>query len=81
MRLGWALKIPGIFIADAKSLYDHLQKDSSVPVERQTLIVDRKCIENPLFSDQSSVCGVHSFGLALSRWCLQSSRSGRSNIG
>ena len=47
-----ALRVPGILIVDAESLYDHLRKDSSVPVERPTLLavfakdlVERKCIE------------------------------------
>jgi hypothetical protein len=37
---GWRyrLKIPGILVTDAKSLYDHLHKTGSVPSERQTLI-------------------------------------------
>ena len=32
------LKIPGVLITDAKSLYDHLNKTGSVPKEKQTLI-------------------------------------------
>ena len=32
------LKIPGIIVTDAKSMYDHLGKSGSIPVERQTLI-------------------------------------------
>ena len=32
------LKIPGIIVTDAKSLYDHLNKTGSIPTERQTLI-------------------------------------------
>jgi len=32
------LKIPGILITDARSLYDHLNKTGSVPKEKQTLI-------------------------------------------
>ena len=32
------LKIPGICVTDAKSLYDHLSKTGSVPKEKQTLI-------------------------------------------
>ena len=32
------LKIPGIVVTDAKSMYDHLCKSGSIPVERQTLI-------------------------------------------
>ena len=37
---GWRyrLKVPGILVTDAKSLYDHLHKTGSVPSERQTLI-------------------------------------------
>ena len=46
------MRVPGILVTDAKSLYDNLQKDGSMPVERQTLIdvlvakdlVERKCI-------------------------------------
>ena len=29
---------PGILVTDAKSLYDNLQKDGSLPAERQTLL-------------------------------------------
>ena len=32
------LKVPGILITDARSLYDHLGKTGSVPKEKQTLI-------------------------------------------
>ena len=32
------LKIPGVCITDAKSLYDHLSKTGSIPTERQVLI-------------------------------------------
>ena len=32
------LKIPGVLVTDAKSLYDHLSKTGSVPKEKQTLI-------------------------------------------
>ena len=32
------LKVPGMLITDAKSLYDHLCKTGSVPKEKQTLI-------------------------------------------
>ena len=32
------LKIPGIIVTDAKSLFDHLNKTGSIPTERQTLI-------------------------------------------
>ena len=32
------LKVPGIMVTDAKSLYDHLRTTGSVPSERQTLI-------------------------------------------
>ena len=37
---GWRhrLKIPGIVVTDAKSLYDHLRTTGSIPAERQTLI-------------------------------------------
>jgi len=37
---GWRhrLKIPGIVVTDAKSLYDHLRTTGSIPNERQTLI-------------------------------------------
>ena len=37
---GWRyrLRVPGILVTDAKSLYDHLHKTGSVPSERQTLI-------------------------------------------
>ena len=31
-------RIPGILVTDAKSLYDNLQKDGSLPAERQTLL-------------------------------------------
>ena len=33
-----SLKVPGIIVTDAKSMFDHLGKSGSVPVERQTLI-------------------------------------------
>ena len=48
------LRVPGILVTDAKSLYDNLQKDGSLPAERQTLLVDvlvakdlveQKCID------------------------------------
>ena len=32
------LRIPGILVTDAKSLYDYLVKEGSMPVERQTFI-------------------------------------------
>ena len=32
------LKIPGILVTDARSLYDHLHKTGSIPRERQTLL-------------------------------------------
>ena len=32
------MKIPGIVVTDAKSLYDHLRTTGSIPAERQTLI-------------------------------------------
>ena len=32
------LRVPGILVTDAKSLYDNLQKDGSLPAERQTLL-------------------------------------------
>ena len=32
------LKVPGIIVTDAKSMYDHLGKSGSTPTERQTLI-------------------------------------------
>ena len=32
------LKIPGIVVTDAKSLFDHLNKTGSIPTERRTLI-------------------------------------------
>ena len=32
------LKIPGILVTDARSLYDHITKTGSLPSERQTLI-------------------------------------------
>ena len=37
---GWRyrLRVPGVLVTDAKSLYDHLHKTGSVPSERQTLI-------------------------------------------
>ena len=46
------LRVPGILVTDAKSLYDNLQKEGSLPTERQTLLdvlvakdlVERKCI-------------------------------------
>ncbi len=43
------LKIPGIAVTDARSLFDHLGKTGSVPKERQTLIdllVVRDLVEN-----------------------------------
>ena len=47
------LHVPGILVTDAKSLYDNLQKDGSLPAERQTLLdvlvakdlVEQKCID------------------------------------
>ena len=33
-----SLKFTGVLVTDAKSMYDHLGKTGSVPVERQTLI-------------------------------------------
>ena len=47
------LRVPGILVTDAKSLYDNLQKDGSLPAERQTLLdvlvakdlVEQKCID------------------------------------
>ena len=47
------LRIPGILVTDAKSLYDNLQRDGSLPAERQTLLdvlvakdlVEQKCID------------------------------------
>ncbi|MDA8584406.1 hypothetical protein N9L68_09215 [bacterium] len=50
-----ALRVPGILVADAKSLYDHLQKDGSLPTERRTLLdvlvakdlVEQRCIDVP----------------------------------
>jgi hypothetical protein len=46
------LRIPGILVTDAKSLYDSLQKDESLPAERQTPLdvlvakdlIEQKCI-------------------------------------
>ena len=37
---GWRhrMKIPGVVVTDAKSLYDHLRTTGSIPAERQTLI-------------------------------------------
>ena len=32
------LKVPGILVTDARSLYDHINKTGSLPSERQTLI-------------------------------------------
>ena len=32
------LKIPGLVVTDAKSMFDHLSKSGSIPTERQTLI-------------------------------------------
>ena len=32
------LKVPGLVVTDAKSMYDHLSKSGSIPTERQTLI-------------------------------------------
>jgi len=43
------LKIPGVLITDAKSLFDHLGKTGSMPKERQTLIdllTARDLVEN-----------------------------------
>lgn len=47
------LRVPGILVTGAKSLYDHMQKDGSLPAERQTLLdvlvakdlVEQKCID------------------------------------
>ena len=40
MQMDWRmrLKIPGVIVTDAKSLFDHLGKSGSIPTERQTLI-------------------------------------------
>ena len=40
MQVDWRkhLKIPGIVVTDAKSLFDHLGKPGSIPTERHTLI-------------------------------------------
>ena len=40
MQMDWRmrLKIPGIVVTDAKSLFDHLGKSGSIPTGRQTLI-------------------------------------------
>ena len=46
------LRVPGILVTDAQSLHDNLQKDGSLPAERQTLLdvlvakdlVEQKCI-------------------------------------
>ena len=37
---GWRhrLKVPGVVVTGAKSLYDHLRTTGSIPAERQTLI-------------------------------------------
>ena len=37
---GWRyrLRVPGVLVTDAKSLYDHLRKTGGIPSERQTLI-------------------------------------------
>ena len=32
------LKIPGVLVTDAKSLYDHISKTGSIPTERQTMV-------------------------------------------
>ena len=43
------LKMPGIMVTEAKSLYDHLNATGSIPKERQTLIdllVVRDLIDN-----------------------------------
>ena len=32
------LKIPGVLVTDARSLFDHIKKTGSLPTERQTLI-------------------------------------------
>ena len=34
----YRLKIPGVMVTDAKSLFDHLRTTGSIPKERQTLI-------------------------------------------
>ena len=34
----YRLKVPGILVTDARSLYDHINKTGSLPSERQTLI-------------------------------------------
>ena len=40
MKMDWRvqLKVPGIVVTDAKSLFDHLGKSGPLPTERQTLI-------------------------------------------
>ena len=40
LKADWrmSLKVPGVLVTDAKSLYDHLTKTGSIPTERQTLI-------------------------------------------
>ena len=45
----YQLKIPGVMVTDAKSLYDHLNTTGSIPKERPTLIdllVARDLVEN-----------------------------------
>ena len=47
------LRVPGILLTGAKSLYEHLQKDGSLPAERQTLLdvlvakglLEQECID------------------------------------
>ena len=57
------LRVPGILVTDAKSLYDHLQEDGSLPAERQTLLdvlvakdlVEQKCIDIRWFANSHSL--------------------------
>lgn len=64
---GWhvELKIPGIFVTDAKILYDNLQKGGLMPAERQTLIdvlvvkdlVEQRCIDIRLLPNSHQFAG------------------------
>ena len=64
MKADWRmyLKIPGIIVTDAKSLYDHLGKSGSIPTERQTLsicwwhAIYRKTAQSDFIGFQTRIC-------------------------
>ena len=40
LHSGWKsqLKVPGIMVTDARSVFDHLKKTGSIPTERQVML-------------------------------------------